>query len=270
MLYNYPVGWADEADKKIISDAKWQAVLVGGNPEKNKFSFYYTRIRHRLFIWLSKQHILKYNIAEQTEARCFKEKLRRAKKIKAAWYIGHNLGSLPIAVKAAAHNKARSGFDFEDYHRHEYDIGNTRRTERIIFLENKYIPKVDYLSFSSGPIREQILKNFPGFQKPHVVLRNCFTINELSAKIKEPGKVLKLLWFSQTVGPNRGLECLFEALQLLKDKDICLTLAGRIRNDVLESFPSAAQKIAGTVTFAGVIEPHELHTLAEQHDVGLA
>ena len=81
---------------------------------------------------------------------------------------------------------------------------------------------------------------------------------------------MKLLWFSQTVGPNRGLECLFEALLLLNDKDISLTLAGRLREGVAQLYPKFAEKISGEIVFTGILKPYELHKLAEQHDVGLA
>ena len=188
----------------------------------------------------------------------------------AAFYIGHNLGSLAVAVKAAAYNKSKSGFDYEDYHRHEYAIDNSIRAKRIIFLEEKYIPDVDYLSFSSEPIQQQFLNDFPTFKKPNIVLQNCFSVNELSNDTRRAGKELKLLWFSQTVGPNRGLECLFEALLLLHDKDISLTVAGRMREDVARVYPKLAQEISGEVVFTGILKPHELHKLAEQHDVGLA
>lgn len=270
VLYSHKIGWADAADKKIIQDSNWKAILVGGSPESEHIIFFYTRIRHRIYSWLNELWFQNASIAEKTQDRCYYEKLHIAKKINATFYIGHNLGALAIAVNAALYNDSKSGFDFEDYHRHEYEIDNTRRTERIIYLEEKYVPKVDYLSFSSEQIQKQILQDFPGFKKPNTVLLNCFTEKVLAEKITTHGKELKLLWFSQTVGPNRGLECLFEALLLLNDKNISLTIAGRLRDDVKELFPSIAKKIAGEVSFLGVLPPHALHKLAEQHDLGLA
>lgn len=270
VLYSHKIKWADDADKKIIANAPWEAVLIGGSPSKHHVSFFYTRIRQRFFVWLNKKGIEKYTVAEKTEARCYTEKLQWAKKMKAAFYIGHNLGSLPIVVKAAAYHKTNAGFDYEDYHRNEYALHNFRRTNRIIFLEEKYIPLVDYLSFSSLAIQEQIHADFPGFKKPMVVLLNSFPLKYAALEKKIPNNTLKLLWFSQTIGPNRGLEGLFEALLLLNDKNISLTLAGRVRNDVEELYKRKAEKIVGTVLFAGILEPHELHNFAAAHDVGLA
>ena len=83
-------------------------------------------------------------------------------------------------------------------------------------------------------------------------------------------KTLKLFWFSQTVGPNRGLEDVMAALMLLNDKDIELTLAGRVRQDVLLNFKPIIQALPGRVLYTGVVDPHSLHELAAEQDVGLA
>ncbi len=270
LLYCHWISWADQTDKSIVDHSPWKAILVGGSPSENRVSYYFTKTLFKLYKFLSNYRIFKYSLAENSQARCYNLLLRKAIRLKADFYIGHNLGALAVVVNAATINHSKCAFDFEDYHRNEYEIDNILSTEKKIYLEKKYIPKVDYLSFSSEPIQQQILKDFPLFKKPYVLLQNCFSINELAPEAGKPGKELKLLWFSQTVGPNRGLECLFEALIFLNDKDISLTLVGRIRDDIAASFLSTAKKIVGKVIFAGIIEPHELHPLAEKHDVGLA
>ena len=83
-------------------------------------------------------------------------------------------------------------------------------------------------------------------------------------------KTLKLFWFSQTVGPNRGLEEVMQALVLLNDKDIELTLAGKVRHDVLLHFKPIIKALPGRVHYTGIVDPHSLHVLAAEHDVGLA
>ena len=270
VLYCHWIAWADEADKTILNDSPWKAVLVGGSPTKNKLPYYFTKVFFRLYKLLGKYDVFQNCLAERLQARGYNSLLRKAKSLKANYYIGHNLGALAVVVNAAKFHNAKCGFDFEDYHRNEYGLDNHRRTARIIFLEEKYIRKVDYLSFSSKPIQRQIILDFPSFKKPQILLQNCFSINELSINIRVPDNELKLFWFSQTVGPNRGLECLFEALMLLNDEDISLTLIGRIREDIEESFTAMANKVPGKVSFSGTVNPYELHTIANNHDVGLA
>ena len=270
VLYCYWIAWADEADKIILNDSAWKAILVGGCPTKNRLPYYFTKVFFRLYKFLGKYDVLQNSLAERLQARGYNSLLRKAKSLKANYYIGHNLGALAVVVNAAKQNNAKCGFDFEDYHRNEYSLDNHRRTARIIFLEEKYIRKVDYLSFSSEPIQNQILLNFPDFKKPCLLLQNCFSLSKLAPSIKPSDIDLKLLWFSQTIGPNRGLECLFEALMLLNDKDISLTLIGRVKEDVEASYTMMAGKIVGEVRFVGTVNPDELHTIANNHDVGLA
>lgn len=269
VVYMYKIDWAYEAERKIIPLAKWNAILAGGSPKSDQLSFYYTKARQRVLVALNEWGVQKYNVAEHTQNRCFTEQLRIAKKLKADLYIGHNLGALSVVVKAA-HCKARAGFDFEDYHRNEYQVSNVPRHNRIEFLEKKYVPLVSYLSFSSPAIAKEILADFPAFKKRTEVLLNSFPFEQIHHAGAENKHHLRLLWFSQTVGPNRGLECLFEALLQLNDPNISLSVAGRMREDVVHSYQELADRIAGPVVFPGVIEPHKLHALAARHDVGLA
>ena len=90
----------------------------------------------------------------QTEAS---ESLHAAIATEADYYIGHNLGALAVCINAAKHNSALAGFDFEDYHREEYSLNDKLRTNRIIYLENKYVPQLDYLTFASPLMQERVL-----------------------------------------------------------------------------------------------------------------
>ena len=220
---------------------------------------------------LSNRNIVGLATAERTHARCYDELLGAAKKIKADYYIGHNLGALAVCVHAARYNNAIAGFDFEDYHREEYSLDDHFRRNRIVYLENRYVPSLQYLTFASPLIQERVLGHFPNFSGSKTTILNCFSIKDARATVvqNDPEK-LKLFWFSQTVGPNRGLEEVMDALVLINDKDIELTLAGRVRQDVALKFESIIKALPGKVVYTGIIDPHALHTLAATQDVGLA
>ncbi len=270
VIYTYKIDWAFEAEKNIIPLANWDGILAGGNPYSQKILYYYTKIRQRIFVYLNEIGLQKFNIAEHTQNRCYTEQLKIAKKLKADIYIGHNLGALPIVVKAAEYGKRKAAFDFEDYHRNEYQVTDVPRRKRIEFLEKKYVSKVSYISFSSPAIKEEVLKDFPRYIGKTLTLLNSFPLEKESNYTCMKTGQLRLLWFSQTVGPNRGLECLFEALLKLQDPNISLTIAGRVREDVIDTYTSLSKQILGPVEFAGVLQPHLLHKLALKHDVGLA
>ena len=271
ILYCHWIGWADEADKAIIEQAKWKAILIGGSPSKQQLKFYYTKLRFKICRFFDEIKARKFLVAEKAQARCFTELMNAASSIKADYFIGHNLGALAVVVNAAAAQKAKCGFDFEDYHREEYSLDDHFRRNRIVYLENTYVPSLQYLTFASPLIQERVLGHFPNFGGSKTTILNCFSIKDAPATVvqNDPEK-LKLFWFSQTVGPNRGLEEVMAALILINDKDIELTLAGRVRQDVDLKFKSIIKALPGKVVYTGIIDPHALHTLAATQDVGLA
>ena len=141
LLYCYFIDWAQEKDEELLSKVGWEYKLVSGSPTKNKLQYNFTRARFKIARVLSKYFGNGFNIAERAQARAYDELLTNAIKIKADWYIGHNLGALAIAVKAAKFNNANAGFDFEDYHRAEVELEDKDVLRRTIYLENKYMFK---------------------------------------------------------------------------------------------------------------------------------
>ena len=270
VLYSFFINWATERDEVLLKKVLWKYKMVGGSKIESKFYFFFTRVRLKVNSLLNKYIGNNGLIAERAQARAFDELLNEAKKIKADWYIGHNLGSLPIVVKAAKHNNAKAGFDFEDYHRGEgQDQSNLKR---IIFLENKYISSLHYFSTASTLITKATNHNHTQFKGIVITLNNCFPLTQqpLFKFKKETDKTLQLFWFSQTIGINRGLEILIKALNYLNDTTIHLTLVGRSNEDMLEYIKQYAGNMIDNIHFAGIIQPEELPLFSSTFDVGLA
>ena len=270
VLYSFFIDWAKEKDTILLKKVLWKYKMVGGSENIDKLYFFFSRVRFKINFLVNKYIGNNYLIAERAQARAFDELLNEAKKIKADWYIGHNLGSLSIVVKAAEHNNAKAGFDFEDYHRGEgHDI---KTLDRIIFLEKKYIPHLQYFSTASNLITKATNENHSQFKGNVITLLNCFPlIQQPTFRFKvENDKTLQLFWFSQTIGINRGLEILFKALNCLNDTSIHLTLAGRSNKDILEYIKQHAGNMTDNIHFAGIIQPEELPLFSSTFDVGLA
>ena len=270
VLYCHWVPWADEADNEILAGAKWKAVLVGGSPAKNKTAYLISRVWFKFYRKLAILGFLKTTIAEQAQARAFKALLKTAKNNKADYYIAHNLGALPVAVLAAEANNAKAGFDFEDYHRGEVKNKKPADEQRIVHLEDKYISRCKYISFASPMIGEKVLENFPKFQGKTKVIYNCFPLIEKSPQKDVTKKQLKLFWFSQTVGADRGLITALVALKLINDPLIKLTIVGQVSDQIKKYFFSILENSKVQLDFSGVVSPKEIDELAARSDVGLA
>ena len=270
VLYSYFIHWAEEKDKVLLKNVSWKFKMVGGNEVDYKFLYFFTRLRFKISRVLNKYMGNKFSLAERAQARTYNELLHEAKKIKADWYVGHNLGALAIAVKAAKYNAAKAGFDFEDYHRGE---GHDKHTiERIVFLENKYIPYLSYYSTSSNLITNITTKNHSNFSGKVITLLNCFPLVQQPIFVEKTisDNTLNLFWFSQTVGLNRGIEILIEALKIINSSLIHLTLGGRCNDEIINYINQQNNLTKSNIHFEGIIQPEKLPSFSSYFDVGLA
>ena len=246
--------------------------MVGGSPFAHKLIYNFTRVKFKLSRLLHALLGEKFLLAERSQARVYDEMLSEAKKLKADWYIGHNLGALAISVNAAKHNNAKAGFDFEDYHRGEFQPSDKFNIDRISYLENKYLYSLNYYSTSSDLISTVTKHNHPSFKGKVITLLNCFPLSQqpkYSAKEINDTE-LKLFWFSQTIGKGRGIEELVEALIMLNNPNITVTFAGRCNKDMDDYINSKKEGTNIQVFFAGIIQPEELPFCASNFDIGLA
>jgi glycosyltransferase involved in cell wall biosynthesis len=140
----------------------------------------------------------------------------------ADWFIAHTQAALPVAAWAARRQNARLSFDCEDLL--WYSPGDPVQIVRAI--ETAYLPRCEYVSVPSQAIGKKIEEAYGVIP---LVLLNVFP-RRLVAKMQPPvGRSqhpkVKLHWFSQVIGPGRGIEDAVAALQWL-DKDVELHLRG--------------------------------------------
>jgi glycosyltransferase involved in cell wall biosynthesis len=265
VLYCYWNKWGAAFDKQLIPTKKWTAISVAGDPQHKWFTYFLSKIFYRIAVYvcgITKGKMLS-DVAISRSAYFLN---REAKKHKADIYITHHLGALPAAIAASkAHNKP-CGFDAEDFHRNETsnDINNADVVLKTT-VENKHLPQVNYCTTSSLQIAAAYQNIFAGL-KP-VVLLNVFP--KSICTVTDPNGPLKLFWFSQTIGPNRGLDDVVSALQLLNKTEFELHLLG----DQLPSTIDFITEIINsgiTVKFHAPIHPDQIIPFANQFDIGLA
>jgi len=266
VLYSYWNEWGTIFDKELIHDKKWEAKRIGGDPLQQPVIYFISRVIHKLAKILNKATKGRL-LAEFAIARSAFFLIRSAKKHQADLYIGHNIGALAATVIAAKANRKPCGFDAEDFHRNE--LSNDIHHPDVILktkLEEIYIPQLNYLTASSHPIAEAYQQLFPA--KHPVVIRNVFP-EYLSAEMPTVNRTnpIKLFWFSQTIGINRGLDNLIKALQLLKGQPFEVHLLGNISQEIEDTL---FQNATTGIHFHKPIPSVELPTFSSQFDIGLA
>jgi len=189
-------------------------------------------------------------------------------------YIGHTLAGLAAAGLAARRTGSRLGFDAEDFHPAETAFAETDAVESasIRRIEQEFLPRCRHLTAAS-PLIGRAYSAAYGLRELSTVL-NVFPLSEApnSPGPRETPEGLPLLyWFSQTIGPDRGLEALVAALGRLRRPCVL-----RLRGLPAPGFPEALRALArqsgfgGRLEFAPIAAPHEMARLAAGADLGLS
>ncbi len=195
----------------------------------------------------------------------------------ADFYIAHNLEALPAAWQAAQMHDALLGFDAEDFHRGEFpEEDDSLRKTLTEHVEERYLAACDHITAASEGIADAYAETL-GIQKPDAVL-NVFPPDEREGqtppeelKEEKPEDVISLYWYSQVIGPDRGLQDALRALPRL-DERVHLTLRGRWADGFEEEFRGLAQEFGVDYRLRVLppAPPEQLVERAAQHDVGLA
>lgn len=270
VLYTYWNDWGTQLDEQLIKTRQWKAICVGGDPVHKKTTYFFSRLMHKTAKLITQQLGLISYYPELAIARGSYFLIREAKKHRATLYIAHNLGALPAVIKAAEKYHAKSGFDAEDFHRQEIsDDPGTDHYKLAKHLEDKYLCRVNYVTASSPQIAGAYRQLYPGVD-PFTLL-NVFSAKD---QPKQPAinneEPLKLFWFSQTIGPCRGIRAIAKALKSLKDEDFELHLLGNILDDNKMEFIDNELLGIKNAFFYKPIPPDELIGFAAQFDLGLA
>lgn len=264
VFYGYWASWAVMADQAILARFPGVFQMVGGDPVKGKWDYFLSRVIHKGARVLGKYFpgLCRYAINRV----CFF--LERAViREQADLFIGHNLGTLPVVVKAARKWNTRCGFDAEDYHRGQFVQLSGDDYRCTLQIEEKFMPACDHLTAASPLIAAAYEALLPG--KKITVVNNVFSIVSLQGRRQSTARPLRLFWFSQSLGPNRGLEVIIEALNLLSGYDIRFDLVGDCPENYRLQLTGMAKK-PGMLHFLPPVKPDELFGIGAAYDIGLA
>ncbi len=264
--------WADEFDQQLFDEVpkiKW--IKAGFHSQYQPFSYWFARLRQKIWLLFYKMFGDQFDAPIKSLVLFSQELASIALNHEADLYIGHNLGALPAIVKASKKYNTKSIFDFEDYHRGEFNE-NSVHTEMVIKVENLYIPHVSSLTAASPAISRAYTLDFP--YNSITTINNCFPLEYATEQIKPIPKLpLKLFWFSQYVGRQRGLEVVLKAMSFFGLEEITLTLLGSASTnikqyfyDLLETYNLKTEQLV----FLDTIPEEQIASIASIHHIGLA
>lgn len=259
-------------DETILSVAPWSWVKVSLG---SKTSYVTRRLRQELARKvISTGWIPHLSFATWAHSQMTTRLAAYAAAEPADLYIAHNLAALPAAALAAKCHHAKLGFDAEDYHVGELADTPTNKTEIIVrtSIEQTLLPRCQHLTAASPGIAAAYAKRYGVSMEP---ILNVFSVAEAPISPRKQGLLIgqeaSLYWFSQTIGPGRGLEAVIQAMGQM-GVPVRLYLRGILAAGYKQKLENLAQKVgvAQRIDFLPSAPPSEMVRLAADYDLGLS
>lgn len=263
--------WADAFDARLLSTRTWQCRLVDWRRGTAPGTFWKSRARHRL-AGVAAARLDGDAMLAAALSRVTPELIRAALATKADLYIAHNLGALPAAAAAAEYHQARLGFDAEDFHSGGFSDDEASARALTQRAERRWLPRCHYMTAASPLIADRYAAVWGG--QP-VCLLNVFPLSArpASPRPSPPDGPLRLYWFSQTIGANRGLEDVIRAMGRFDRGAIELYLRGAWQpgfRETLQRIASEEGLDPARIVSLPPADPDEMVRLAAEFDAGLA
>ncbi|MFZ2900384.1 MAG: glycosyltransferase [Saprospiraceae bacterium] len=196
--------------------------------------------------------------------------LRKARKTNADLYICHQETGLVLGAWLLKAGR-KVAFDFEDWYSKDL-LPENRASRPVKLLENMEKSGLKNGLFSLTTSHAMAAEMGQFFQTPPPeVIRNVFPVPHDLESRSHPNQPVRLAWFSQTIGPGRGLELLFQAISLLPRTPLEIHLTG----DVSEAYRA---DLIGRLKYPGIhslhfhrpVAPQALPAFLSRFDIGLA
>jgi glycosyltransferase involved in cell wall biosynthesis len=266
--------WASTFDETLLETRTWTCETVDWRPDVDAPLFWKSRLRHYAARKLAAVPAFEPWVEAAALSRAAPELRPLAKRRFADLFIAHNLGALPAALAAGKRFGAPVGFDAEDFHSGQLSRPADRAQMQIVqAAERRLLPRCAYVT-AAAPAIADAYRRACGIDLPATIL-NVFPLADRPAfhRSTAPRAPVRLYWFSQTIGPDRGLEDAVRALGLLRDHAVELHLRGRWApgyEQTLRAVAAAAGVEAARLVAHEPAAPDDMVRHAAAFDIGLA
>ena len=264
-------------DEELFSRRPWKRVVVPWDRCRleGNFHFWVGAVSEKLAQRLAPDGAFGAAWAAPAEFRAAPFLIAMTKKHRTDLFIGHYPVGLQAAGEAALLHGAKLAYDAEDLHIGEFGAEQSdeaalrhERARRIYRIESKWLSRCEYVTASSRGIARALRKVY-GIPEP-VVVYNTFAPSVAPPSERAEDGVLRLAWFSQRIGPGRGLEVLVEAVA--QSSGVELHLRGMDSGGSIQALRTLWKKHTqeDRLHFLPRCAPDELAPWLAQNDVGVA
>ena len=264
---------AEPLDSQILATARWPITVVDSLDGAGVAA-------RKLLRLLARQLMRRFpSVSSRLAARAQHAEIGRlsaaAARVRADFYFGHSLAGLPAAAFAAGARGVRYGFDAEDYHDAETEDALSDGAERVArrVLQTALLPGCALFTCAAPLIARKFAETY---QRAPTTILNVFPLADAprSPPISRPitaRRPASIYWFSQTIGPGRGLESAVAILGRMKTP-VQLCLRGFVAPAYVAQLQNAAEQAGHRhpITFLPAGPSAEMARLAADADLGLS
>jgi glycosyltransferase involved in cell wall biosynthesis len=207
------LGWATEADREVWRSRRWRHTEVGfedGSPRRARSALRWRLARQAAR--LLPRAALPTSVAARAIGRFQPELLAAACAEPADLFYGGTGATQWVVAEAARRQASRYALDAEDFHPGEHDTSPAGRRMRslVMGIERAFLPGACFITAGSSAIADAYRALY-GIVP--IAVHNTFPLPAVEPSFERAsGAALRLYWFSQTIGPTRGLEELVQAI----------------------------------------------------------
>jgi len=264
--------WATDADLDVRSRRTWPVHVVDYRRHGGAATYWRTGVEHRAaraIVDMLGPERAPLPIVSRAFARVHTSMVRAIAAVPGDLIYGGTTGALAAIAEAAARTGTPYALDLEDYHSGETIGPRAPLVDALATrVERAILGGAAFLTTSSGAIAAAYAERY-GVHP--AVVHNTFPLPAQAPEFDraEPG-VLRTYWFSQTIGPGRGLD---EAVVALGRSGVRaqLMLRGRPHDGYVDALRTLASTHAPSLrlTHEPPAAPDAMIDLARIHDVGL-
>jgi len=206
-------------------------------------------------------------VAIRAYSRIHDELVRRATAEPADLIYGGSTGALAAVAESARRLGVPYGIDFEDLHSAESSGPESELTNALAARIERHVISTARFATAGSPMIADAYAERYGVRP--TAIHNTFSMVPEGTAGRHDG--LRMYWFSQTLGPQRGLEDVVRAAGVA-NVAAELHLRARAIPDYLESLRRLQQSIAPKLAIVvhAPASPDDMVALAQPYDAGLA
>lgn len=254
-------------DAALLRDAPYRRVTVDTLPAGPGFSA--SAFLHRLTHALARRATQTLGWQTPLTLGPAGALLRRARSLPADLTIVHNEVSHYVGLRLLE-DARRVSADIEDWH--SEDLLPSDRLARPLRLireiEHGLLHRAAHTTTTSHALADALHARYGG-TRPHVI-SNSFPLQPTRSNRSATDGPPAFFWFSQTLGPGRGLEHFLAAWSLTRHPSRLVLLGETRRGYDAEILARLPADFRSRVTFLPLVPPAELPALIARHDIGLA